>query len=193
VAARANDAKRGLNTNGEVEAQQAHGVSKFAGVTVGRIGKDDLSGDFASGCALDHFKRQLALDPDRLFALLEKAGVVDDPRRDGLPLLDLFDGVAGGFEPNGTVIPNAATQKVQQLAVDVVNLFGVRAGTGRDRLGTLALAVPQNPAGVHGEGFPLPRVLQVSVDPAEKLVEPGCRPAARFAARKARCTVFQMN
>src|SRR5579859_939061 len=114
----------------------------------------------------------LALNADRVRALLEKPRVVDDPRGHWLSLLHRLDGVACGLQPHGSVVPMAARQEVQQLLVDIVSLLRRATSAGRDRLGALALAVAEHPERVHGERLALAPILQVRADPSEELLEP---------------------
>ena len=117
----------------------------------------------------------MALDTDRLGALLEEASVVDNPGGDALSLLNLVDGVASSLQTNSTVVPGATPQEMQQLVVYVVDLVGIGARSCRNGLRALALPVAEDPASVDGERLASASVLQVLVDSAEVLLQPACR------------------
>src|SRR6185312_10984760 len=120
--------------------------------------------------------RVLPLHADRVFSLFQEAGVVDDPHRDRLALLDLLDGVPRGREPHGSIVPRCASEKMKQLVLNALRLLRVGARARSDRLGALALAVAENAERVHRERLALAPVFQVNADAlSEELFEPCCR------------------
>jgi hypothetical protein len=104
-------------------------------------------------------------------SLLEEARVVDNPSRDGLTLLDCFERVPGGVQPDRPIVPLASPKKIAELAVHVVGLLRIGAGPGRDRLGALAFPVAEYAERVQGERFPLSPAFQVSADATEELFQ----------------------
>lgn len=83
---------------------------------------------------------------ERFRAVLQEAHVVDNAGRDALPLLQLLDGVS-----NSAVIPDAKPQEMKQLVVQVVDLVGIGARSGRDELRALAFPIAEGPASVDAE------------------------------------------
>jgi hypothetical protein len=106
-------------------------------------------------------------------ALLENSGVVDDPRRCCTVVLPSLKGMLGRLQANGSISPPAMRQKVQQLALDVVDLLRVSASASRNRLGALALTVSQYAHGMHCEGIASTAILRVSPDAREEPLETG--------------------
>src|SRR5690606_4660175 len=60
-----------------------------------------------------------------------------------------------------------------ELLMDRRRPLRISARPSRDRLGTLALAVSQDPHGVHGEGLLLAPVLQMGAQKVVVLLQPG--------------------
>src|SRR5262249_19078408 len=116
-------------------------------------------GDLTSGLGV------LALNADRMFTLLQEPRVVDDPRRDGLLLLQRFDRVFRTLPPHETVAPRTAADEVQEIVVHPL-AHPLIAGYARgDRLDALALALPDDSERVGRERSPLFRTTKVLADP----------------------------
>src|SRR5690606_27458943 len=67
----------------------------------------------------------LPLHADGVLALLEKAGVVDDPGSDGFATSELVERVAGSFSTYGEVVPDTPSKEVAELAVQIVSFSRV--------------------------------------------------------------------
>ena len=102
-------------------------------------------GDLARGAGV------LPLDADGVFALLEPAGVVDDPIFDGLALGQRAEGIIRGDQPRLVVIPLRIDHEMAKPLVQGVCLLGIRAAAGGNRLHALALAVAEQAEGIEGE------------------------------------------
>jgi hypothetical protein len=99
--------------------------------------------------AVRHFSRRagvLSLHTDRVGSLLEKAGVVDDPRLDNLLLLELLQRVTRRFQPHAAIVPGRL-QKVQHPLMRCIHPRRI----GTDGLDALALGRAQRPRHVERE------------------------------------------
>src|SRR5262249_36151244 len=132
----------------------------------------------------------LALHADGVFALLRKAGVVDDPSRHGLAALQRRNRMAGGDEPHRFVVPIAPGEKVQKTIGRAVRCRRLRLAARRDRLAALALAIAENSERVGRKRSPLAVLLKELSDLREVRLEPRLgrlRHASRHAADLALC------
>ena len=93
----------------------------------------------------------LALHADRVLALLEKAGVVDDPGPRHGRAAHRFERVARGGQPHRVVVPRRVGDELLQALMRCIHVRDARARARRDRLHALALASADQPERVARE------------------------------------------
>lgn len=115
--------------------------SKFAGITVSRIGKDDFSGNFASSCALDHFQSQLDLGLERGSfrdaSHLATLGIVDPALRQvQLEIEREMLGTGCDRQADCDLTIGDLARRTRVLALDADRLFALleKAGVGGPRM-----------------------------------------------------------
>src|SRR5260221_2266994 len=90
----------------------------------------------------------LSLHSRRLVSLFRKAGVIDDPRLDLFARGHRVDGISCRALTDTSIRPRGDAHEMQQSIGDRTPERPIAAGTGRDRLDTLALALAEEPHGV---------------------------------------------
>jgi len=125
-------------------------------------------GDLASRASV------LALDGNGMLALLEKAGVVDDPGRDFFIPLEFPDGMPCSKLAHGSIIPGAVGNEVEKLVVHVLHGPGVVGVASSEGLDAFSLALAEKTEEVEGEGLALALVFEVrGAQVSQKLLQSG--------------------
>ena len=93
--------------------------------------------------------RVLALHARRELPLLQKAGVVDDPRANRAMRGHRADSVACGVRANGCIRPRRCAEEVNESLVHRMRALRGSAHSRRDRLHALAFAVREQSERVH--------------------------------------------
>ncbi len=111
--------------------------------------------------------RVLALHADGVTALLEEAGVVDDPGLDGLALVHGIERIARCDPAHFSVAPPRVADEVQKALMGGVHLPRVAANESSHRLDALALGVAEQPHRVDREGGAVLGIPEHLADPGE--------------------------
>src|SRR6266436_1932537 len=106
----------------------------------------------------------LRLNAGGMPALFQHSRVIDDPGLDGLSLAQGTNDVLSGLAPDVAIAPWAFPDEVKKAIVEPTRFPRLRAGTCRDRLDALAIAIRENAESVGGKGFLLLDTRQVSTD-----------------------------
>src|SRR5438876_4665906 len=122
--------------------------------------------------------RVLALHADRMLPLLRKAGVVDDPRRHRLLLLERRDDIARSLPPHAAVIPGTDSEEIQEPSLHalarrprrslfLIDAAGRASGNGLD---ALALALAEDAVRIQRERLLLLASRQTLADTAVEIL-----------------------
>ena len=112
------------------------------------------------------------LNSDRVTALFEESGVVDEPRRDWLLRAQCFNGVPRGLQAHRVVDPRTDAQEVEQAIVGLARPRRIGARTRRDRFRALSLAVREDAERIRRERGTLRLARQLRPDAREVLRYP---------------------